>query len=156
MAEIEVTTYLPRASEIVVRRGRRVVRRTPLLMRTVFIGVKDERHLAEARACPGLAEIVCHPEEDTSVQGNVSGLVMKPARLDPVALQQFVQAIADGEIVQPVGVKVGQNVVVREGPFASFPATVEEILPHDRIKVAVSIFGRSSPIELGIAEVQPI
>lgn len=156
LREIEVTTYLPRASEIVVRRGRRVVRRTPLLMRTVFIGVRNEQHLQAARARPGVAEIVCYPGEDTTMQGNIAGLVMKPARLDPQALQEFVQALADGEIVQPVGVKVGQSVVVRDGPFANFPAIVEEILPHDRIKVAVSIFGRASPVELGIAQVQPI
>jgi hypothetical protein len=35
----KVVTYQPRTSEVVVRRGRRVVRRTPMLLRTVFIGV---------------------------------------------------------------------------------------------------------------------
>ncbi|WP_311274818.1 transcription termination/antitermination NusG family protein [Methylobacterium sp. WCS2018Hpa-22] len=150
----EVVTYQPRASEVVVRRGRRVVRRTPMLIRTVFIGVKDEPHLAIARDRPGVAEIVCYPVEDKSLEGNVSGPVLKPAQLDAEGLQRFVDRIAKGEIVEPVGIKIGQGVMVTDGPFASFPATVERILPDDRIAVSVSLFGRASPIELNIAQVQ--
>lgn len=51
---------------------------------------------------------------------------------------------------------VGDNVVVTDGPFASFPGIVEEGLdvaieklePSMRIKVAVNIFGRATPVEL--------
>ncbi|KQO53605.1 hypothetical protein ASF32_14825 [Methylobacterium sp. Leaf91] len=150
----EVVTYQPRASEVVVRRGRRVVRRTPMLIRTVFIGVKDEPHLAVAKDRPGVAEIVCYPVEDKSLEGNISGPVLKPARLNAEGLQRFVDRIAKGEIVEPVGIKIGQGVMVTDGPFASFPATVERILPDDRIAVSVSLFGRASLIELNIAQVQ--
>lgn len=156
LQEAKVVTYQPRASEVVVRRGRRVVRRTPMLMRTVFIGVTGASHLDQVKGAPGVAEIVCYPVEDTSMEGNISGPVLKPARLDAEGLQRFVNVIAKGEIVEPMGIKVGQDVVVRVGPFATFPAVVEDILPGDRIKVGVSIFGRSSPVELGIAEVQPV
>ncbi|MHC2089447.1 transcription termination/antitermination protein NusG [Methylobacterium sp. CM6244] len=152
----DVVTYQPRASEVVVRRGRRVVRRTPMLIRTVFIGVKDEPHLAIARERPGVAEIVCYPVEDKSLEGNISGPVLKPARLNAEGLQRFVDRIAKGEIVEPVGIKIGQGVMVTDGPFASFPATVERILPDDRIAVSVSLFGRASPIVLNIAQVQPL
>lgn len=150
----EVVTYQPRASEVVVRRGRRVVRRTPMLIRTVFIGVKDAPHLAVAKDRPGVSEIVCYPVEDLSTKGNITGPVMKPARLDANGLQRFVDRIAKGEIVEAVGVTVGQSVLVIDGPFASFPAVVEEILPHDRVKVSVTIFGRASPVDLDIAQVQ--
>jgi transcriptional antiterminator NusG len=52
--------------------------------------------------------------------------------------------------------KVGDDVVVTNGPFASFPGVVEEALdiPIEklsasmRIKVAVNIFGRATPVEL--------
>ena len=151
---IEVATFLPRASEVVVRRGRRVVRRTPLVMRTVFIGVRDAAHLAQVYDRPGIAEIVSTVEPDAGGTGNIAGFVHKPARIEPAALQRFVNALADGEIVQPIGIKVGDDVVVMTGPFASFPAVVEQILPGDRVKVAVSIFGRPSVVELGIADVQ--
>ena len=150
----KVVTYQPRASEVVVRRGRRVVRHTPMLIRTVFIGVVDGDHLNEAKAAPGVAELVCYPAQDMSTQGNIAGPVMEPARLDAVGLQRFVDAIAKGEIAEPLGIKAGDGVVVTNGPFASFPAVVEEILPGDRLRVAVSIFGRASPVELGLADVQ--
>ena len=153
---IEIATFLPRASEVVVRRGRRVVRRTPLVMRTVFIGVRDAAHLAQVYDRPGIAEVVSHVEAETKGTGNLAGYVRKPAQIAPEALQRFVNALAAGEIVQPIGISVGQSVVVMAGPFASFPAVVEQILPNDRVKVAVSIFGRPSPVELGIAEVQAV
>ncbi|WP_426313865.1 hypothetical protein ACN9MF_20340 [Methylobacterium fujisawaense] len=150
----EVCAYRPRASEVVVRRGRRVVRHVPLLIRTLIIGVRDRDHLDTVARLPGVAEIVSHPVAEGNAEGNVAGIVMRPARLDPVALQAFLAALAAGEIVCPVGIAVGEQVVVMTGPFASFPAVVEAILPADRIKVALSIFGRSSPVELGIANVQ--
>lgn len=150
----QVATYQPRASEVVVRRGRRVVRHTPMLLRTVFIGVTDGDHLDKAKAAPGVAELVCYPVEDTSTPGNISGPVLEPARLDAVGLQRFVDAIARGEIAEPVGIKAGQSVMVAVGPFASFPAVVEEVLPGDRLKVLVTIFGRASPVELGLADVR--
>lgn len=155
----EVVTYQPRASEVVVRRGRRVVRRTPMLIRTVFIGVKDELHLAVARDRPGVAEIVCYPVEDHTMKGNIAGMVLKPARLDAVGLQLFVDRIAKGEIVEPVGVKVGQSVMVIDGPYASFPATVDHILSDDsnvRVIVSMTMFGKATPIELNIAQIQPL
>ncbi|WP_051439982.1 hypothetical protein [Methylobacterium sp. 10] len=92
--------------------------------------------------------------EDKSLEGNISGPVLKPAQLNAEGLQRFVDRIAKGEIVEPVGIKIGQGVMVVDGPFASFPATVERILPDDRIAVSVSLFGRASPIELNIAQVQ--
>jgi transcription antitermination factor NusG len=151
--EVKVDTFQPRTSEVVVRRGRRVVRHAQLLMRTVFIGVRDDVHLAEARGAPGVAEIVSHPEPEGGPQGNIVGMVMRPARLDPLALQAFVDAVASGEIVAPMGVDVGSSVMVQAGPFASFPGTVETILPGDRLKVSVSIFGRATPVEVGLADV---
>lgn len=153
LKEAEVDMFQPRTSEVVVRRGRRVVRHAQLLMRTVFIGVRDDVHLAEARGAPGVAEIVSHPAPDTSPPGNIAGMVMRPARLDPVALQAFVDAVVSGEIVAPMSVGEGSSVIVRAGPFASFPGTVETVLPGDRLKVAVSIFGRVTPVEVGLADV---
>lgn len=156
LRKAEVARFQPRTSEVVVRRGRRVVRNAQLMLRTVFIGVRDAVHLDEARGVPGLAEIVSYPEAEAegALKGNVVGMVMKPARLDPIALQDFADAVAKGEIVAPIGVIKGSNVIVLTGPFASFPAVVEEILPGDRFKLGISIFGRSTPVQLGLADIQ--
>lgn len=153
LAKAEVTVFQPRTSEVVVRMRRRVVRSAQLLPRTVFIGVRDEAHLDTARSTQGLAEIVSRPEEEGGPEGNITGLVLRPARLDPVVLQRFADAVAEGEIVAAVGIAVGQSVLVLDGPFASFPAIVEAVLPSDKVKVGVSLFGRSVPLVLDLAQV---
>ncbi|WP_157014886.1 transcription termination/antitermination protein NusG [Mesorhizobium xinjiangense] len=46
----------------------------------------------------------------------------------------------------------GDKVRVEEGPFASFPATIDEIGKDGRARVEVMIFGRMSPVELDLAQ----
>lgn len=153
LKKADVTVFRPQTSEVVVRMRRRVVRTTQLLLRTAFIGVRDEAHLAEVSRTHGLAEIVSRPEEEGGTKGNISALVMRPARLDPEALQRFADAVAQGEIVAAVSLREGQSVIVLSGSFAGFPAVVLAILADDKIKVGVNLFGRTVPLVLDLAQV---
>lgn len=161
LGDIDVAKFVPRLSEVVVRHRRRVVRSTPLLMRTVFIGLRHPADLDAVRAQPGIAEIVSHPEPEGGPEGNIVIPVLRPARLDPAELQRLADALAADEVVHPLGLQVGQSVIVVDGPFASFPAVVEEILPSEhpedpeavRLKVGISLFGRTQPLVIDIAQV---
>ena len=59
--------------------------------------------------------------------------------------------------VKVVDFSVGESVTVMDGPFATLPATISEIMPEQaKLKVLVSIFGRETPVELSFHQVQKI
>lgn len=67
---------------------------------------------------------------------------------------------ADGSGSAPAEVvdfEIGESVTVMDGPFATLPATINEIdALHAKLKVLVSIFGRETPVELSFSQVSKI
>ena len=67
------------------------------------------------------------------------------------------QAVAQPKQKIKVDFDIGDNVKVLEGPFASFNGLVEELdFDRSRVKVAVSIFGRATPVELEFEQVERV
>ena len=56
-----------------------------------------------------------------------------------------------------VGYEVGDSVKITDGALESFLGTVEEIdLEHGKVRVVVSMFGRETPVELELDQVEPV
>jgi len=56
-----------------------------------------------------------------------------------------------------VDFSINESVTVMDGPFATLPATISEIMPEQgKLKVLVSIFGRETPVELHFNQVQKL
>jgi transcription termination/antitermination protein NusG len=66
-------------------------------------------------------------------------------------------AAASGKAAVEVDFEVGESVTVMDGPFATLPATINEVnIDAQKLKVLVSIFGRETPVELAFSQVSKI
>ena len=66
-------------------------------------------------------------------------------------------AAGAGKSAVEVDFEVGESVTVMDGPFATLPATINEVnVDAQKLKVLVSIFGRETPVELSFSQVAKI
>ena len=97
----------------------------------------------------------------------VTGFVGLSSRPSPLQLGEVANLLApepepgtkqaEAARTSTVEFEVGESVTVMDGPFATLPATVNEINPDTaKLKVLVSIFGRETPVELSFDQVTKI
>lgn len=96
-------------------------------------------------------------KEVPKVMGFIGGTSDRPAPITDREADAILQRMQEGtEKPKPkVLFEVGEVVRVKDGPFTDFNGSVEEVnYEKSRLRVAVSIFGRATPVELEFSQVE--
>jgi len=130
-----------------------------------------KRQLVQRKVFPGylLVRMELNDESWGAVRNTpgVTGFVGATSRPSPLSLDEVIKILvpqtstpkaAEAKAVATVvDFEVGESVTVMDGPFATLPATINEINPEQqKLKVLVSIFGRETPVELSFTQVTKI
>lgn len=124
-----------------------------------------QKRKSERKFFPGYVLVNMEMNEDTwylvkdcpKVMGFIGGTADKPAPITEKEANAILSRIEEGvEKPRPRRLfEPGEVVRVNDGPFSDFSGVVEEVnYDKNRLQVAVSIFGRSTPVELEFSQVE--
>ena len=124
-----------------------------------------QKNISERKFFPGyvlvemeMTDESWHLVKDTpKVTGFLGGSAMKPSPISQKEVDNIMQQMQAGvEKPRPkVLFEVGEAVRVKEGPFTDFNGTVEDVnYDKNKLRVAVTIFGRATPVELDFGQVE--
>ena len=126
-----------------------------------------KKSVSERRFFPGYVLVEMDMDDDTwhlvkhtsKVTGFVGGAKNRPAPISEAEVMKIVNQMQEG-VDKPrpkVEWQVGELVRVKEGPFTDFNGAVEEVnYEKSKVKVAVTIFGRSTGVELDFSQVEKV
>lgn len=133
------------------------------------VEIKDgKRRTSRRKFFPGyvLVELEAPPSDEAlqmiketpKVTGFVGGGA-RPVPLSDEEAESMLNQVVSGAATprEQIQFAKGDNVRIIDGPFLGFNGLVDEVdVEHGRVKTLVSIFGRSTPVELGFSQVERI
>lgn len=124
-----------------------------------------KKRKSERKFYPGYVLVEMEMNDDTwhlvkqtpRVLGFIGGTADKPAPISKREADAILQRVQDGaeQPTQKTIYEPGEIIRVIDGPFADFNGVVENVnYEKSRLQVAVTIFGRSTPVELEFTQVE--
>lgn len=124
-----------------------------------------QKTISERKFFPGYLLVEMEMTDETwhlvkntpKVTGFLGGSAMKPSPISQKEVDTIMQQMQAGvEKPRPkVLFEVGEAVRVKEGPFTDFNGMVEDVnYDKSKLRVSVTIFGRSTPVELNFGQVE--
>jgi transcription termination/antitermination protein NusG len=126
-----------------------------------------KKSVTERRFFPGYVLVEMEMDDESwhlvkhtsKVTGFVGGARNRPAPISEAEVMKIVNQMQEGVDKPRPKVEwiVGELVRVKEGPFTDFNGAVEEVnYEKSKVRVSVTIFGRSTPVELDFAQVEKV
>ncbi len=124
-----------------------------------------QKKTTERKFFPGYVLVEMVMDDDTwhlikhtnKVTGFVGGAKNRPAPISEAEVQKIVNQMQEGtdKPRHKVEFVVGEFVRVKEGPFTDFNGSVEDVnYEKSKVRVSVTIFGRSTPVELEFSQIE--
>ena len=124
-----------------------------------------QKSISERKFFPGYVLVEMEMTDDSwhlvkstpKVTGFVGGTANKPTPISQKEVNAILQQVQEGvEKPRPkVLFEFGEAVRIKEGPFTDFHGNVEEVnYEKSKLRVSVTIFGRSTPVELDFSQIE--
>ena len=142
------------------RRMTDLIKEVNIPMETVTEMTESGEKNVERKVFPGYVLVKMILTDDSwhlvrNVRG-ATGFVGSEGKAIPLTEQEiYALGVEHKEVI--VGYAVGDTVKVTDGPLEGFLGTVEELdADKDLVRVVVSMFGRETPVDLELEEVEPL